>query len=66
MDYGLDSEDNIGLNLEDRKCRRRGPESKGVMDTDDNIKALEFNNTRLRTDADLSKSDCSTSSKQDF
>lgn len=36
------------------------------MDTDDNIKVLGASNTGLHIDADLSNSDCSTSSKQDL
>lgn len=66
LDYGLEEEENIGLNIENRKRSRNGPESKGVMDIDDNTKALGFSNTELYIDAELSNTDCSASSKQDL
>lgn len=65
-DYGLDREENDGLNLEDRKRRRSGPQSNCVMDTNENIIGPIIQNTELLTDADISTSDFSASSKQEL
>lgn len=38
---GPDIGENIGLNIEDRKRRRSGPETKGTMDTEGGLKMIE-------------------------
>lgn len=62
---GPGDEEIIGLDVEDRKRRRSGPESKRVMDTDDVLANPEsVNKVIVQHEAGLSNMDCSASSQQ--
>lgn len=63
---GLFEEEDIGLNIEDRKRQRIGPLSKGPMDTDDVILNEEQGNISIQlNEAVLSHIDCTISNKND-
>lgn len=63
---GLFEEEDVGLNIEDRKRQRTGPLSKGPMDTDDIILNEEQGNISIQLNKTvLSNIDCTISNKND-
>lgn len=65
--HGPEVEEDIGLNLEDRKRRRSGPESKGPMDTEGEFKVIEFSEQNNTTqEAFFSDLDSAASSQFDL
>lgn len=65
-EHGLEIEENVGLDIEDRKRRRSGPESKGVMDTDENMILLGYMKGINNTEAELSILDCAASTSKEM
>ncbi|KAL1803594.1 hypothetical protein ACET3Z_032241 [Daucus carota] len=62
-EYGPEEEENHGLEIEDQKRRRSGPETKSIMDTDDTLRNIVGLNNRSdnNKETDLSDLDCSVS-----